>query len=44
MHAVNVTIDTMRFHPRPKTVGGPVDVLIIKPYMADWVQQKTLHV
>jgi hypothetical protein len=44
IYAVKVTIDTMRFHPRPKTVGGPIDVLVIKPDEAIWVQKKTLHV
>lgn len=43
VYAVQVTIDTMRFHPRPKTVGGPIDVLIIKPDEAFWVQRKTLR-
>ena len=28
-YAVQMTIDTMRFHPRPKTVGGPVDILAV---------------
>ncbi len=44
IYAVKVTIDTMRFHPRPKTVGGPIDVLVIKPNDAFWVQRKELHV
>ncbi|HEC21779.1 MAG TPA: hypothetical protein ENI95_02550 [Chloroflexi bacterium] len=43
IYAVRVTLDTMRFHPRPKTVGGPIDVLVIKPDQAQWVQRKTLH-
>jgi hypothetical protein len=44
IYAVKVTIDTMRFHPRPKTVGGPIDVLVIKPSEAVWVQRKQLRV
>ena len=44
MYAVRTTIDTMRFQPRPKTVGGPIDILVIKPYEAFWVQRKTLQV
>jgi len=44
IYAVKVTIETMRFHPRAKTVGGPIDVLVIKPNEASWVQRKTLHV
>lgn len=42
--AVRATIETLRFQPRPKTVGGPVDVLVIKPREAFWVQQKKLHI
>jgi hypothetical protein len=43
-YAVQMTIDTMRFHPRPKTVGGPVDILVIKPQTAFWVKYKDLQV
>lgn len=43
-YAVQVTADTMRFHPRPKVVGGPVDVLVIKPERAFWVKFKDLQV
>ncbi len=43
VYAVKVTIDTIRFQPRPKTVGGAVDVLVIKPDDAFWVQRKELH-
>lgn len=42
-YAVQVTIDTIRFQPRPKTVGGPVDILVIRPEGASWVQRKELH-
>jgi len=38
------TIDVLRFLPRPKTVGGPIDVCVIKPSSADWVQKKQLAV
>ena len=41
--AVKVTIDEMRFHTRAETVGGPIDVLVIKPHEAFWVQHKELH-
>lgn len=41
--AVRSTIDAIRFQPRPKTVGGPIDVLVIKPDGAFWVQRKALH-
>lgn len=44
IYAIRVTIDTMRFHTRPKTVGGSIDVLVIKPNESFWVQRKVLHV
>jgi len=42
--AVRSTIEAIRFQPRPKTVGGPIDVLVIKPDKAFWVQRKELKV
>lgn len=42
--AVRSTSDAIRFQPRPKTVGGPIDVLVIKPSGAVWVQRKELRV
>ena len=42
--AIRSTIDVLRFQPRPKSVGGPVDVLVIKPSGATWVQRKELRV
>jgi len=44
VYAVRTTIDTMRFLPRLRTVGGPIDVLIIKPDEAHWLKQKQLFV
>jgi hypothetical protein len=41
--AVRSTIEAIRFQPRPKTVGGPIDVLVIKLDGAFWVQKKQLH-
>lgn len=41
--AVRSTSDAIRFQTRAKTVGGPIDVLIIKPEGASWVQRKKLH-
>ncbi|NJN67147.1 MAG: hypothetical protein HC884_10765 [Chloroflexaceae bacterium] len=41
--AVRTTIDALRFQTRPKTVGGPIDVLVIKPNRAWWIQRKILH-
>lgn len=42
-YAVEVTKSTMRFQTRPKSVGGPVDILVIKPEQAFWVQVKELE-
>jgi len=42
--AVRSTIEAIRLQPRPKTVGGPIDVLVIKPENAFWVQRKELSV
>lgn len=42
LYAVQVTRDTMRFQTRAKTVGGPVDVLVITPEGGRWVSQKTI--
>ncbi len=42
-YAIRTTIDSMRFQVRPKTVGGPIDVLVIEPSKAYWVQRKVLH-
>lgn len=41
--AVRSTIDAIRFQPRAKTVGGPIDVLVIKPTGAFWIQRKVLR-
>lgn len=43
-YAIKTTIDTMRFQVAPKTVGGPIDILVIKPNGAQWIQHKELHV
>jgi len=42
--AIQTTIDCVRFFPRPKTVGGPIDVLVIKREDAFWVSKKELKV
>lgn len=41
--AVDVTIKTMAFQDCVKTVGGPIDILAIKPTGAFWIQRKELH-
>jgi hypothetical protein len=43
VYAQRMTIDSLRFQTRPKTVGGPIDVLVMKPDGAIWVQHKSLH-
>lgn len=43
-YAINTTIETMRFQQRLKTVGGPIDILIIKPNGHQWISHKKLHV
>jgi hypothetical protein len=43
IYAIQTTIDTMRFQARPKTVGGPIDVLLLTPEEVRWIQRKELH-
>jgi hypothetical protein len=43
IYAIRTTIDTMRFQARLKNVGGPIDVLVIAPDEAHWVQKKGLR-
>ena len=40
LYAVRTTIDTMRFEARLKTVGGPIDCLLMTPGSAEWIQHK----
>ena len=42
-YAIDSTIKTMFFQDRVKTVGGPIDILAIKPSGAFWIQRKELH-
>lgn len=42
-YAINTTIDTMRFTNVNKTVGGPIDILVITPNKAKWIAHKKLH-
>lgn len=42
--ATKVTIDTMKFQERVKTVGGPIDVLVLKPNSHQWISHKELHI
>jgi hypothetical protein len=42
-YAIDVTIKTMTFQNRVKTVGGPIDILVIKPGNSLWIKRKELH-
>lgn len=42
-YALQTTIDTMKFENRVKTVGGPIDILVIKPNGGFWIDRKELH-
>jgi len=42
--AIRTTIDTMRFQGRERTVGGPVDVIVITPDTGEWISRKQLAV
>lgn len=44
VYAVRTTIDTIKFQPRPKSVGGPIDVLVIKPNEYKWIKRKELNI
>ncbi|MBQ1251680.1 MAG: hypothetical protein IIY02_02060 [Firmicutes bacterium] len=41
-YAVRTTVETMRFQLRAKTVGGNVDLLVLRPDGPRWICQKTL--
>ena len=43
IYAIRTTIDTMRFQARPKNVGGPIDVLLLTPEEARWIQRKSFE-
>lgn len=43
-YATKTTIDTMRFQQRIKTVGGPIDILVLKPNSHQWIAHKELHI
>ena len=42
-YAIQTTSETMRFEQRLKTVGGAIDVLIIKPTGARFLTRKELQ-
>lgn len=41
-YGIKTTIDTMRFQTVPETVGGPIDILVIRPESAEWLSKKEL--
>ncbi len=43
IYAIRTTIDTIRFQARPKSVGGAIDVLVITPEEARWIQKKHFY-
>jgi hypothetical protein len=44
LFATKLTIDTSNFLPRPRTVGNPIDALIIEPKQGiKWIQKKEYH-
>lgn len=42
-YAVDITIKTMHYSDVVETVGGPIDILVIKPDKTFWIQHKELH-
>lgn len=44
VYGIRSTIDTLRFQMREKPVGGPIDVLVLRPDGARWIAQKQLGV
>lgn len=42
VYGIRSTIETLRFQAREKTVGGPIDVLVITPDGSKWIAQKQL--
>lgn len=42
-YAIKVTIDTLKFQKREKSVGGPIDILVLKPGTHQWIAHKELH-
>ena len=42
-YAIKVTIDTLKYQKREKSVGGPIDILVLKPGNHQWIARKELH-
>lgn len=44
VYAVRTTIETIRFQQKEKTVGGPIDILVVKPNEQPiWINKKELR-
>jgi hypothetical protein len=43
VYCIQTTAGLMRFQDRRKTVGGPIDVLIIRPSGAEWLERKVIR-
>lgn len=43
-YATKVTIETMKYQERVKTVGGPIDIMVLKPNSHQWISHKELHI
>lgn len=41
-YAIETTVKTMQFQSVAKTVGGPIDILIITPNSARWIKHKKI--
>ncbi len=41
-YAIRTTEESMHFQLRPKTVGGPRDILVLQPEESFWVRKKTV--
>ncbi len=44
LYAMRTTIDTMRFQARPKSVGGPIDILLLTPTECSFIKKKKIGV
>lgn len=42
VHGIRSTIESIRFQQREKTVGGPIDILVIQPDSSQWISQKNI--
>ncbi len=44
IYLTRTTAETMRFQARPKTVGGPIDVLLLTPDSSKWIRRKEIEI